>query len=116
MCETQFMLNALKRRRLDIGTFRVRGWGWRQPRAQKNPLDGRAVPLTAKSPIARALYTVGLCDASVRALRQWRSRLWTCLVAEAPPTSNSRAAIRGVSSSTTTFALAARSDATRQGD
>jgi hypothetical protein len=46
-----------------------------------------------------------LCEAKVRAFRQWRSRFWLCFVADAPPTSNNIPADRIASSSTIIFAF-----------
>src|SRR5690606_15308879 len=45
---------------------------------------GGSASLTTASPTMRALNATGLCDATVRALRQWRSRSRALLVADAP--------------------------------
>jgi hypothetical protein len=48
---------------------------------------GGAVPLRCQAPLAAAFHWRGLWLATVRALRQWRSRLTTRSAVEAPPTS-----------------------------
>ena len=51
----------------------VRGRRAAEPRAQKNPFCGGAVPLTRSAPTAVAFRNAGLCVDTVRMLRQCRS-------------------------------------------
>lgn len=59
----------------------------RRSTGQKKPLSGGGVPLSSQSPDTRALCAIGLWEATVRALRQCRSRWCSRSVADAPPTS-----------------------------
>jgi hypoxanthine phosphoribosyltransferase len=73
---------------------------------QNSPEVGGGVPLRYQVPTAEAFQWRGLWLATVRALRQCRSRLWLRPVVDAPPTSNSSSAARSADSAAMYWAWA----------
>jgi hypothetical protein len=80
---------------------------WRRgPRGSEQAGGGGAVPLRCQAPLAAAFHWRGLWLATVRALRQWRSRLTTRSAVEAPPTSKASSAALSAASAAKYWAWA----------